>query len=113
MNIRIVRGLLELIVVIASALLINWGALGKSTPGTNEDDRKRMSFLGFVLLISWLVLAGIPNFIKSISEDGELKKFKLSGIHNGNDHDNSDNHISSNGKKRKKTDHHKRSHKHH
>ncbi len=81
---KIVNGLLELFVVLCATLLIKWGAMDAVTSEAEALDRKRMSVLGFFLLVSWIVLAGIPNFLKYIREDNELARLRKSGyFHNG------------------------------
>ena len=89
---KIVSGLLELVVIIASAVLIRWGALSRGSTDELTREQKRMASIGLMLLISWVVLAGIPGFIRSVRESGELKRFKNNGYKDGNqiepDHEN-------------------------
>jgi hypothetical protein len=103
--VKIVSGILELFVVLCATLLIKWGAMDASPDGSDARDRRRMSVMGFFLLVSWIVMAGIPNFIKHIREDSELAKLKKSGYFhpNGNGHSgNSADDRKLNGKKRRK-----------
>ncbi|NQU65944.1 MAG: hypothetical protein HQ517_16910 [SAR324 cluster bacterium] len=95
---KIVSGLLELVVIIASAVLIRWGALSGCSTGELTREQKRMTSIGLMLLLSWVVLAGIPGFIRSVRESGELKRFKNNGYQNGNQ----DNHSQDKRKHEKK-----------
>jgi len=81
--VKIVNGLLELVVVVVATLLIKWGALDPLTSEANARYRRRMSALGFFLLVSWIVLAAVPNFLKYIREDNGLSRLRKSGyFHN-------------------------------
>jgi hypothetical protein len=98
---KIVSGLLELVVIIASAVLIRWGALSRGSTGELTREQKRMTSIGLMLLLSWVVLAGIPGFIRNVRESGELKRFKNNGYKNGNQI-NSDHEKRKHDKKKKK-----------
>ena len=76
---KALSGLLELVVIITSAVLIRWGVLSRNSDGAITHEQKRMTGIGLMLLLSWIVLAGIPNFIRSIRDSSELKKFKKNG----------------------------------
>ena len=81
---KAVSGLLELVVIIASAILIRWGVFSRSNSTEFTKEQKRMTSIGLMLLLSWIILAGIPGFIRSVRESGELKRFKNNGYPNGN-----------------------------
>lgn len=101
---KIVSGLLELFVVLCATLLIKWGVMDVSADEASARDKRRMSVMGFFLLVSWIVMAGIPNFIRHIREDSELAQLKKSGYFqgNGNGGDGSTDDRARNAKKRRK-----------
>jgi len=99
---KIASNLLELLVIVTAAVLICWGALLKRGVEQGLQERKRMSMISFMLLVSWILLAGIPNFIKGIRENNELARFKRDGSPKGEDKQVVNNHSFKSGKKQKK-----------
>ncbi len=99
---KIVSGLLELFVILCATLLIKWGVMDVSTDDANTQDKRRMSVMGFFLLVSWIVMAGIPNFIRHVREDSELAQLKKTGYFQGNGDHNSTDDRNRNAKKRRK-----------
>ncbi len=70
------KSVMELIVLITSALLLLWGAMFKYGVSQGKTERRRMTFIGYLLLLSYIVFIGVPNFLRDLTENDELKKLR-------------------------------------